>query len=127
MTTLRGNADQVAALATNDEYTVTDADVVDNVTNATDVRWTLSGADASKFEISTAPVARALSSLLKAKDPTTSLQETRAANNVYEVTVVVTDTKSNTDSQAVMVKVTNVEEDGDDRPSRLCSRASASR
>ena len=34
------------------------------------------------------------------------------ANNVYEVIVVVTDTKSNTDEQAVMVKVTNLEEDG---------------
>ena len=35
------------------------------------------------------------------------------ANNVYEVTVVVTDTKGNTDEQAVMVKVTNEEEDGE--------------
>ena len=33
-------------------------------------------------------------------------------NNVYEVTVVVTDSESNTDEQAVMVKVTNVEETG---------------
>ena len=33
-------------------------------------------------------------------------------NNMYEVTVVVTDTKGNTDEQAVMVKVTNIEEIG---------------
>ena len=37
-------------------------------------------------------------------------------NNVYEVTVVVTDTKGNTDEQDVMVKVTNVEEIRRDHP-----------
>ena len=49
------------------------------------------------------------------------------ANNVYEVTVVVTDTKGNTDERAVMVKVTNIEEDGSDRRSRPCSRGLVSR
>ena len=34
---------------TNDEYTVTDEDGVDD---ATDLKWSLSGADASKFDIS---------------------------------------------------------------------------
>ena len=33
-------------------------------------------------------------------------------NNVYEVTLVVTDSKGNTDEQDVTVKVTNMEEDG---------------
>ena len=33
-------------------------------------------------------------------------------NNVYEVTLVVTDSKGNSDEQDVTVKVTNVEEDG---------------
>ena len=33
-------------------------------------------------------------------------------NNVYEVTLVVTDSKGNTDEQDVTVKVTNIEEDG---------------
>ena len=43
---------------------------------------------------------------------TTSLPVTRIGNNVYEVTVVVTDSKGNTDEQEVTVKVTNMEEDG---------------
>ena len=33
-------------------------------------------------------------------------------NNVYEVTVKVTDTDGNSDEQDVTVKVTNMEEDG---------------
>ena len=49
------------------------------------------------------------------------------ANNVYEVTVVVTDTKGNTDEQDVTVKVTNIEEARSGRPSPPCSRGLASR
>ena len=49
------------------------------------------------------------------------------ANNVYEVTVVVTDTESNTDELAVMVKVTNMEEDWERLRFRLCSRGLATR
>ena len=36
-------------------------------------------------------------------------------NNVYEVTVKVTDSEGNSDEQDVTVKVTNMEEDGGDR------------
>ena len=32
------------------EYTVTDEDTEDDVTNATDLTWLLTGADAGKFE-----------------------------------------------------------------------------
>ena len=49
------------------------------------------------------------------------------ANNLYEVTVVVTDTKGNTDERAVMVKVTNIEELGAVELIDVCSRGLASR
>ena len=103
-----GNAADVAALDPN-MYTVTDADGDDDVTNATDVKWSLSGADASKFDITGTGGTRTLA--FKA-NPDYESPGDSGANNVYEVTVVVTDTKSNTDSQAVMVKVTNIEEIG---------------
>ena len=105
---LAADAETVAPLATN-QYTATDADEDDDVTDAADVKWTLSGADASKFEISATGATRTLA--FKANPNFESPGDT-GANNVYEVTVVVTDTKSNTDEQAVMVKVTNIEEDG---------------
>ena len=46
-------------------------------------------------------------------------------DNVYEVTLVVTDSKGNSDEQDVTVKVTNVEEDGTD--DRLLDSAAARR
>ena len=50
---------------------------------------------------------------LKPSRPTPTTRSpgpTPAWNNVYEVTVVVTDSKGNSDEQDVTVKVTNVEE-----------------
>ena len=102
------DANAVAALNPN-TYTVTDDDVDDDVGNAADVKWSLSGADASKFEIGTTGATRNLA--FKA-NPDYESPGDSGANNVYEVTVVVTDTESNTDELAVMVKVTNIEEDG---------------
>ena len=102
------NETTVAALATN-QYTVTDADGDDEVTNATDVKWSLSGVDDSKFEITGTGATRTLA--FKA-NPDYESPGDSGANNVYEVTVVVTDTKGNTDEQTVMVKVTNIEELG---------------
>ena len=98
----------VTALATN-QYTVTDVDEDDDVTNATEVKWSLSGADTSKFEITGTGATRTLAFLA---NPDYESPGDSGANNVYEVTVVVTDTKGNTDEQAVMVKVTNIEELG---------------
>ena len=92
-----------------DQYTVTDQDEDDNVSDDADITWTLSGADSSKFDITTTGATRTISF----KDaPSFESPGDSGGNNVYEVTVVVTDTDSNTDSQAVMVKVTNVEETG---------------
>ena len=93
------------------EYTVTDADAVavDDISDDADIKWLLSGADSSKFDITTTGATRTLS--FKAMPDFESPGDSDG-NNVYEVTVMVTDTDSNTDEQAVMVKVTNVEETG---------------
>ena len=88
------------------EYTATDADGVDV---AAELDWSLSGADASKFDITDSGATRTLS--FKA-DPNYESPGDSGGNNVYEVTVVVTDSKGNTDEQDVTVKVTNVGEDG---------------
>ena len=87
-------------------YTATDEDTDDN---ANDLKWTLSGADASKFDITTSGATRTLS-LKDAPDYESPGDSGR--DNVYEVTVVVTDTKGNSDEQDVTVKVTNEEEPG---------------
>ena len=92
-----------------DQYTVTDEDDDDDVSNDADITWTLSGADSSKFNITTTGATRTIS-FKEAANFESPADSDR--NNVYEVTVVVTDTDNNTDSQAVMVKVTNVEEMG---------------
>ena len=97
----------------NDQFTVTDEDTVDN---AAVLRWSLSGADADKFQIgTTGGVTRTLS--FKQAPAVPFLPDYEApgdsgADNLYEVTVVVTDTKGNSDEQDVTVKVTNVEEPG---------------
>ena len=87
-------------------YTATDVDVADP---AADLTWTLSGADASKFDITGTGDMRDLA--FKAS-PNYESPGDSGANNVYEVTLVVTDSKGNTDDLDVTVKVTNVEEDG---------------
>ena len=87
-------------------YTVTDEDGEDD---ATDLTWLLSGADASKFEITDTGATRTLA--FKA-NPDYESPGDSGANNVYEVTVKVTDSEGNSDEQDVTVKVTNVEEMG---------------
>ena len=102
------NEESVTALAPN-AYIVMDADEDDDVAADADVKWTLSGADAGKFDITGTGATRAL--VFKA-NPDYESPGDSGGNNVYEVTVVVTDSKGNTDEQDVTVKVTNVEEDG---------------
>ena len=85
----------------------------------TGLTWRLSGADASKFDITTTGDTRTLS--FKAAPDYESPGDS-GRNNVYEVTVKVTDSKGNSDEQDVTVKVTNVEEDGRRSPYRPCSR-----
>ena len=87
-------------------YTATDADV-DDV--PADLKWTLSGADSSKFSITD----KGATGTLSFKEaPDYESPGDSGGNNVYEVTLVVTDSKSNSDEQEVTVKVTNVEEPG---------------
>ena len=91
-----------------DEFTVADEDTT--VDTAADLRWTLSGADADKFDISTTGGATRTLSIKEAPDYESPGDSGR--DNLYEVTVVVTDTEGNSDEQDVTVKVTNVEEPG---------------
>ena len=88
-------------------YTATDEDGDDDA--ATGLTWLLSGADASKFDITTSGATRILS-FKTAPDYESPGDSGR--NNVYEVTVKVTDSKGNSDEQDVTVKVTNMEETG---------------
>ena len=90
-----------------DEFTVADEDTVDV---PADLTWSLSGADADKFDIST--TGGATRTLSFKANPDYESPEDSGRNNVYEVTVKVTDTKGNSDEQDVTVKVTNIEEDG---------------
>ena len=88
------------------EYTATDADEGDV---PAELRWSLSGADAGKFNITDSGAMRTLSFK---EAPDYESPGDSGGNNVYEVTVKVTDSKSNSDEQDVTVKVTNVEEPG---------------
>ena len=101
----------VAALDPN-MYTVTDADEDDDVDADADVKWSLSGADESKFNITGTGDTGDMRTLAFKANPDYESPGDSGANNLYEVTVVVTDTKGNTDQLTVMVKVTNVEEMG---------------
>ena len=87
------------ALAT---YEATDPEDVDNTLD-----WDISGADSGKFEISDA---RALSFLAA---PDFEAPGDADEDNVYEVTVEVTDSGNNTATRDVTVKVTNAEEEGE--------------
>ena len=99
--------EQVVALAADRrDYTGSDVDAADADVGLT---WRLSGADASKFDITTTSAVRTLS--FKA-NPDYESPGDSGGDNVYEVTLVVTDSKGNSDEQDVTVKVTNIEEDG---------------
>ena len=105
------NETDLSGAGTADQYAVTDEDDEDDVSDDADMTWTLSGADSSKFNITTTGATRTIS-FKEAEAPNFESPGDSGANNVYDVTVMVTDTDGNTDSQAVMVKVTNVEEMG---------------
>ena len=70
----------------------------------------MSGADSSKFSIITAGALTFKAAPAPLPDYESPGDSNR--NNVYEVTVVVTDSKGNSDERDVTVKVTNVEEPG---------------
>ena len=101
------------------EYTAMDEDADDN---ANDLKWSLSGVDASMFDIP-ADTDNTRTLVFKA-DPNYESPGDSDSNNVYEVTLVVTDSRGNTDEQAVTVKVSNLEEDGTIELSTLQPRVS---
>ena len=87
-------------------YAATDADTTADPVAS--LKWSLSGADASKLDISiTTPRTLFFNDAPDYESPGDS-----NSDNVYEVTVVVRDSAGNTDEQAVTVKVTNMEEAG---------------
>ena len=104
-----------------DEFVVADADTVDN---AADLRWSLSGADASKFNISTTD--GATRTLSFKEEPDYESPGDSGRNNVYEVTVKVTDSKGNSDEQDVTVR-SPTRRRSERSPSRPCSRGLVSR
>ena len=73
------------------------------------MKWSLSGADSRKFSITPRGANSTLRFIASPnfEDPTDA-----GKNNVYDVTLEVTDSGGNTVKQAVTVKVTNKDEDG---------------
>ena len=100
------DADATDNAATAAEYTITDDDTADD---AADLKWTLSGADAGKFELDGSGATRTLAF---EDAPNYESPGDSGGNNVYEVTVVVTDSEGNTAERTVTIKVTNMEEAG---------------
>ena len=92
-------------------YTILDQDGDDNDgdDNAADLDWDLTGADGDKFELTDNGATRTLSFK---DEPDFESPTDSGADNVYNVTVEVTDSDGNTAERAVTVKVTNMEEDG---------------
>ena len=78
----------------------------------TDLEWSLSGTDMDQFEISTTTGVSTVLSFKSSTAPDFESPSDSGKNNVYNVTVVVTDIDDQTDSRDVAVTVTNVEEDG---------------
>ena len=87
------------------EYTGTDPEDTNS-----DLKWSVSGADSGKFSIT--PAAGERATLAFEAAPDYEMPGDANGDNVYEVTVVVTDSKANTAVRGVTVKVTNEEEEG---------------
>ena len=77
----------------------------------TDLKWKLEGADRSKLTIGNTDADRGQLKFMKNPDFEKPVDANK--NNVYEVTVVVTDSGRLTDTLAVRVEVTNAEELGE--------------
>ena len=75
--------------------------------NDSDLKWSLSGVDAGQFAIGEDNGQLTFMEAPDFESPGDSNED-----NVYEVTVVVTDSKDNFDELEVTVKISNVEEDG---------------
>ena len=87
------NAEEVAALNADPTYTASDPDTTADP--VADLKWTLSGADASKFELD--EDTGGTNTLAFKANPNYESPGDSGGDNVYEVTLVVTDSKGNTD------------------------------
>ena len=90
-------------------YTATDDEDVNDLPMKP-LKWSLSGADSSKFNISNEADTRGQLAFKASPDYETPASADR--DNIYEVTVTVTDSAGNTDSRNVTVRVTNENEPG---------------
>ena len=86
------------------EYTGTDPEDDNSA-----LKWSVSGADSGKFSITPAGE---MATLAFEAEPDYEMPGDANGDNVYEVTVVVTDSGANTAMRSVTVKVTNVDEMG---------------
>ena len=86
------------------DYSATDPE--DDLDDDKDLIWSLSGADSSKFDITNSGVLTFKSS------PDYESPADSGRNNVYNVTVIVTDSDGNTDSREVTVAIRNIMETG---------------
>ena len=91
------------------DYTATDPEDDDNAPPK-DLKWSLSGADASKFKIGNTTADRGDLSFNSSPDYEAS--DSADGDTIYEVTVVVTDSDGMTDSRDVIVRLGNENEDG---------------
>ena len=91
-------------------YTVTDDE--DDEDASTDVLLTLSGADAAHFNLTGSEQRWHIRALPFKQSPNYEDPADAGTDNVYNVTVVATDSDSQTDMMAVTVMVTNLDEDG---------------
>ena len=92
-------------------YSATDPDAKHSV------RWSLSGRDASRFLIGNGGDVPSGQLRFRAS-PDFEAPGDSGRDNVYDVTVVATDTGGNTASRDVTVKVTNAQEPGHRHPDR---------
>ena len=93
-------------------YTATDGDTYEEIVDT--LTWTLAGTDADDFTLSNSSVTNGVSTieLTFRAQPNYEAPTNSRRNNIYDVTVTVTDMGDNTVSNKVTVTVTNVEENG---------------
>ena len=104
------NGDITDALAI---YTATDVDRGADDSSPDTLAWSVTGADAGKFNIGNQGGGANPGELTFKAQPNYESPGDANSDNDYEVTVVVSDGKGNSDDHDVTISVTNVEEDGE--------------
>ena len=104
--TAKDHAENTPANTVISTYTATDPDLAD----VAGLMWSLGGSDSARFEMS--PDTGSSIDLTFAEMPNYEAATDRQRNNVYNLTITVTDSAGNSDSRNVAITVTNVEESG---------------